>query len=194
MIGGIYMESMLEGFNMHSFNYRRSQSAPFEGLYNASMGQTYPALITQGEVCNSAKKYKTELCRTWVETNTCPYNEKCKFAHGKVELNDKIIVSRNFKLKDCKSFYTEGYCPYGPRCHFKHDERVFKNMNRYFYNLRLTSRSSVKEWESYKEDTLRVKNKKCLAVFNRIHRKIEKSFDGSRLLMKKGGAAFSLMF
>src|SRR4051812_43937519 len=68
-------------------------------------------------------KYKTELCRTWVEHNYCPYKEKCRFAHGKRDLHDKIVLSKNYKQKECNTFYTRGYCPYGPRCHFKHDER-----------------------------------------------------------------------
>jgi len=78
-------------------------------------------------------KYKTELCRTWIEQNYCPYLEKCRFAHGKTDLLDKTIIGKNYKLKDCKSFHTKGYCPYGPRCLFKHEERKFSNLNRPFY-------------------------------------------------------------
>ena len=38
-------------------------------------------------------KYKTELCKSWVETNFCPYGNKCRFAHGKNELVSKHINS-----------------------------------------------------------------------------------------------------
>jgi len=80
-------------------------------------------------------KYKTELCRTWIEQNFCPYMEKCRFAHGKTDLHDKIIFGKNYKQKDCKSFHTKGYCPYGPRCLFRHDGRNFSELNRPFYRF-----------------------------------------------------------
>ena len=78
-------------------------------------------------------KYKTELCKTWVEQNYCPYMEKCRFAHGKEDLQDKIIYGKNYKQKECKSFNCKSYCPYGPRCLFKHDERKLSEINRPYY-------------------------------------------------------------
>jgi hypothetical protein len=89
---------------------------------------------------NSTKeevKYKTELCRTWIENNYCPYNEKCRFAHGRKELHDKTGNTKNYKLKDCKTFQTKGFCPYGYRCQFKHDERKFNNLSLSFYSYGL---------------------------------------------------------
>jgi butyrate response factor 1 len=83
----------------------------------------------------SKDKYKTELCRTWVEHNYCPYREKCRFAHGKKDLHEKLINNKNYKQKECNSFYTKGFCPYGPRCHFKHDERRVDDMERYYYKF-----------------------------------------------------------
>ena len=29
-----------------------------------------------------ADKYKTELCRNWMQTGACPYNDRCQFAHS----------------------------------------------------------------------------------------------------------------
>ena len=78
-------------------------------------------------------KYKTELCRKFVEQNFCPYMAKCRFAHGKQDLQDKLIIGKNYKQKDCNSFYTNGVCPYGHRCLFRHDERKFSDLNRPFY-------------------------------------------------------------
>lgn len=83
-------------------------------------------------------KYKTELCRTWVEHNYCPYKDKCRFAHGKKDLHDKMIIGKNFKQKECNSFNTKGYCPYGPRCHFKHDERRLSEIDRIYYLLMIS--------------------------------------------------------
>ena len=28
-------------------------------------------------------KYKTELCKNWIETGKCKYSVRCRFAHGK---------------------------------------------------------------------------------------------------------------
>jgi hypothetical protein len=86
---------------------------------------------------NPDSTYKTELCRTWIEKNFCPYKEKCRFAHGKRELHEKYHHSRNYKQKDCKSFFSKGFCPYGPRCQFKHDERKITNIPTcsYYQNL-----------------------------------------------------------
>lgn len=86
---------------------------------------------------SSADNYKTELCRTWVANNYCPYNEKCRFAHGKKELHDKIIVGRFYKQKQCKSFYTTGTCKYGSRCHFRHEQRRLEEIERTFFGLQL---------------------------------------------------------
>ena len=82
---------------------------------------------------DSLIKYKTELCRTWVEMNNCPYKDKCRFAHGKKDLHEKIVSGKKYKQKECNSFYTKGFCPYGPRCHFKHDERKLDEIIRIYY-------------------------------------------------------------
>lgn len=33
-----------------------------------------------------AAQYKTKMCRHWEQTGSCPYNEKCLFAHGPHEV------------------------------------------------------------------------------------------------------------
>ena len=83
--------------------------------------------------------YKTELCRTWVDKNYCPYKEKCRFAHGKKDLHKKSTNSKHYKQKECNSFYKKGFCPYGPRCHFKHEERKLDDISRPYYELLLKS-------------------------------------------------------
>jgi hypothetical protein len=30
----------------------------------------------------SAEKYKTEMCKNWIENGSCRYSKKCQFAHG----------------------------------------------------------------------------------------------------------------
>lgn len=69
-------------------------------------------------------KYKTEICKNWEKSQNCPYNNKCRYAHGKEELMKKEAEANpNYKAKDCFNFFKYGYCNYGRRCCFKHDDR-----------------------------------------------------------------------
>jgi len=71
--------------------------------------------------------YKTELCRSWVETGSCRYGTKCQFAHGEQELRP-IMRHPKYKTEICKTFHTQGTCPYGTRCRFIHYPSE-RNMN-----------------------------------------------------------------
>ena len=69
-------------------------------------------------------KFKTELCKKWSETGSCPYKNRCKFAHGRQELNEKKISNKGrYKSKKCVSFYNNMFCSYGSRCLFLHEYR-----------------------------------------------------------------------
>lgn len=76
-------------------------------------------------------RYKTELCRQFIENGGCKYGDKCQFAHGMPDLKD---VNRHPKYKTdyCKTFHSKGFCPYGPRCHFIHElnEKVDGNSSK----------------------------------------------------------------
>jgi hypothetical protein len=85
-------------------------------------------------------RYKTELCKKWIQYGSCPYRQKCRFAHGKEEIK-KYIPCKFYKSKDCKSFFTNGFCNYGHRCMFRHDERILYDIERTYYNLILNSRT-----------------------------------------------------
>lgn len=75
-------------------------------------------------------KYKTEMCKNWEKFSSCPYNTKCRFAHGKKELLTKEVESNpNYRVKDCLNFFNSGFCSYGKRCCFKHDERKLNEKN-----------------------------------------------------------------
>eukprot|EP01012_Entosiphon_sulcatum_P007391 TRINITY_DN13747_c0_g2_i1.p1 TRINITY_DN13747_c0_g2~~TRINITY_DN13747_c0_g2_i1.p1 ORF type:complete len:245 (+),score=14.79 TRINITY_DN13747_c0_g2_i1:116-850(+) len=50
------------------------------------------------KVAVDPRKYKTKMCRNWVETGSCPYEHTCCFAHGQEELRDlpsnhKVLAS-----------------------------------------------------------------------------------------------------
>lgn len=63
--------------------------------------------------------YKTELCRSWIETGQCRYGHKCQFAHGEHELRP-VLRHPKYKTEICKTFSLTGHCPYGNRCRFVH--------------------------------------------------------------------------
>lgn len=52
-------------------------------------------------------RYKTELCRQFIENGECKYGDKCQFAHGMPDLKD---VNRHPKYKTdyCKTFHSKG--------------------------------------------------------------------------------------
>ena len=66
-------------------------------------------------------KHKTELCKTFSELGYCPYEQKCRFAHGKHELVH-LPHNTTSKSKKCNGFWKNGFCPYGLRCQFGHAE------------------------------------------------------------------------
>jgi len=68
---------------------------------------------------NGQNLYKTELCRSFVETGMCRYGSKCQFAHGQNELRP-VLRHPKYKTDFCKTFHTIGTCPYGTRCRFIH--------------------------------------------------------------------------
>jgi len=63
--------------------------------------------------------YKTELCRSFVDTGFCRYGVKCQFAHGSHEIRP-LMRHPKYKTEVCKNFATTGHCHYGLRCRFIH--------------------------------------------------------------------------
>jgi hypothetical protein len=90
---------------------RRSteEDSSSEGEYEAGLAKTNPA------------KHKTELCKTFSELGCCPYEHKCRFAHGSHEL---VRPAHRAALKNrkCNGFWKNGCCSYGIRCQFGHAE------------------------------------------------------------------------
>lgn len=71
-------------------------------------------------------KHKTELCKTYSELGYCPYEHKCRFAHGKHELV-KMPTKNVLKNRKCNGFWKNGCCSYGIRCQFGHAELDWQN-------------------------------------------------------------------
>nr|VVW89255.1 unnamed protein product [Nymphaea colorata] len=65
-------------------------------------------------------KEKSQLCKKFVENGYCPYEKRCKFAHGLQELKKNHQANCKYKTKVCGGFLQEGFCPYGNRCNFIH--------------------------------------------------------------------------
>ncbi|KXS15926.1 hypothetical protein M427DRAFT_305395 [Gonapodya prolifera JEL478] len=74
-------------------------------------------------------KTKTELCKSWENTQSCKYGKHCLFAHGKAELRS-VERPLKFKTELCKNYWRDGICNYGRRCHFIHSEDdIFRKYN-----------------------------------------------------------------
>lgn len=96
-----------------------------EDYLNSAMRNKKKTAVTTDDT-----KYKTELCKNWVELGKCNYGKKCRFAHGKHELVEKHVTNRcRYKSKKCNSFFTTMFCPYGVRCMFAHEQRTLPEIN-----------------------------------------------------------------
>lgn len=66
-------------------------------------------------------KYKTELCKNWLERGTCPYGNKCQFAHGPSDMRVREHKPA-YKTRPCQAFVETGMCAYGVRCKYRHGD------------------------------------------------------------------------
>lgn len=89
----------------------------------------------QGQFYTMKQKYKTQLCKHFMESGECPLNHFCQFAHGPEELRqpgDPLpknfgqtalgAVHSNFKTERCRIFHETGECKWGENCSFYHTE------------------------------------------------------------------------
>jgi len=117
----------------------------------------------------SDPKFKTELCKSWVDTGFCIYGNKCRFAHGKSEIFEKPVFHSKYKQKNCLSFFQYGFCNYGTRCHFKHNERVLGDIEiPYFKHKLLTTNYIIAMNNQNQKKT--GNDKKRLSIFKEITR------------------------
>ncbi len=81
------------------------------------------------------QKFKTEMCKNWIEAGRCRYGAKCQFAHGYHEIVGKIPQNQRYKSKLCSTFQTEHFCPYGKRCLFRHEDRPLNQVVNFHYKF-----------------------------------------------------------
>ena len=64
------------------------------------------------------------MCKNWELFGDCFYKDNCSFAHGELELRNKILVqnsnNQKYKTKPCRSFIEKSFCPFGNRCQYTH--------------------------------------------------------------------------
>jgi hypothetical protein len=95
-----------------------------EGEAGASPLKETPRSSTKALECVSAqarnRKYKTELCSTYLRGETCRFGALCNFAHGFSDLRRPGSHPRH-KTEKCKYFHgLSKSCPFGTRCTYLH--------------------------------------------------------------------------
>ncbi len=109
-----YTQDMINALNARGAlqqQYTGNSTATATGpSYATSTGTSSPpggpgSVNGAGPSANNRKLslYKTELCRSWEEKNTCRYGPKCQFAHGEDEVRK---VQRHPKVKNAKIIET----------------------------------------------------------------------------------------
>lgn len=91
-----YTQDMINALNargqlqqQYTGNSTATATVPYANSNGTSSPPGAPGSVNgSGPSANNRKLslYKTELCRSWEEKNTCRYGPKCQFAHGEDEL------------------------------------------------------------------------------------------------------------
>lgn len=95
-------------------------------------------------------KFKTVLCKHFIQHGSCSYGDKCQFAHGHHELSSGPMLGvnmnigsipqmestskpnkippnpANFKIVKCKNWEATGNCKYGSVCTFAHGDNELR--------------------------------------------------------------------
>ena len=100
--------------------------------------------------CQHNPRYKTALCKKYLESQSCPYGNKCQFAHGEQELrsmnaqpqnmmymrmgskNQNIL---NYKIVKCKNWEKDKTCKYGSHCTYAHGDEEIRNKADNLYQM-----------------------------------------------------------
>jgi hypothetical protein len=94
-------------------------------------------------------RYKTALCKKYLESQSCPYGNKCQFAHGEQELRSmnaqpqNMMYMRmgsknnilNYKIVKCKNWEKDKTCKYGSHCTYAHGDEEIRNKADNLYQM-----------------------------------------------------------
>jgi hypothetical protein len=127
--------------------YQRSNSGIDQKQQKIKLKKDALEFVDYAKEFQHDPKFKTEMCKSWSETGFCAYGNKCRFAHGKQEMFDKVIACKKYKQKECLSFFKNKYCCYGSRCHFKHEERKLSEIHRSYFNQLLQQLETINQQE-----------------------------------------------
>ena len=100
-------------------------------------------------------RYKTALCKKYMQAQSCPYGDKCQFAHGEQELRTFNGHSQNmmyaigmgsknqnnmlnYKIVKCKNWEKDKSCKYGAHCTYAHGEEELRNKADNLYQMNPT--------------------------------------------------------
>ena len=100
-------------------------------------------------------RYKTALCKKYLQSQSCPYGDKCQFAHGEQELrtfnghqqNMMYAIGMgsknqnnmlNYKIVKCKNWEKDKSCKYGAHCTYAHGEEELRNKADNLYQMNPT--------------------------------------------------------
>ena len=100
-------------------------------------------------------RYKTALCKKYMQSQSCPYGDKCQFAHGEQELrtfnghqqNMMYAIGMgsknqnnmlNYKIVKCKNWEKDKSCKYGAHCTYAHGEEELRNKADNLYQMNPT--------------------------------------------------------
>ena len=104
---------------------------------------------------HSNPRYKTALCKKYMQSQSCPYGDKCQFAHGEQELrtfnghqqNMMYAIGMgsknqnnmlNYKIVKCKNWEKDKSCKYGAHCTYAHGEEELRNKADNLYQMNPT--------------------------------------------------------
>ena len=101
---------------------------------------------------HSNPRYKTALCKKFTENQSCPYGDKCQFAHGEQELRNFNGHAQNmmyplgmgtknqnnmlnYKIVKCKNWEKDKTCKYGVHCTYAHGDEELRNKADNLYQM-----------------------------------------------------------
>ena len=121
----------------------------------SSLGETLASSGSETAELGSTKRYKTELCKNWIESGLCRYGKKCQFAHGQDELESARAAAgmdEKLRTKNCRTFYKEKVCNYGSRCMFRHEHRHIRQIHRHYYVAKLCAYETLFQYSKDQEE------------------------------------------